>query len=543
MLSSSSSSISHLANGATTQFPFPFTVLDSAHLVVTVTDTTVSPVVATTLSGAQYVASGIPGTGTVTISPALPVGRTVTLRRVVPALQQAELENQGGFYPKVVERALDYLTMLVQQVQEQISRSYIAPVGASIDAQSYIDGAIVGVTAASATAATAAATATAAASAATAAASGLSTFTHVAVPGQPSLSPTGLGDTLTLAAGSGISLTTDAAARRVTMELAVAPAAASLAADLQQAVLQLFMMDAMNHALGAGGFVNGAWDLFAVGTTLAGSAGGTYDSANKLWWNPAVAGEMIPAATGTVVGNFTANAALYDGTTRGTHISGGSYSTPNGAVGKSGKAWPTAQAIGKVRLWDTTNYNINTGGSGTVTVKVYGSNTGYDTGATLLATASITNQANVGYQDVDVVGAAAYLWTWVTLGEGQSIPTYIAISEVQWFTVSTSSPAMTLTASALSPATAPARVQAQLWWAPGAAGGTLNTDLILELTRDGATWAAAPLADSGIDPVSGFNLLTAAADLGSQPAGTALQWRLRTTAKTQKVKGVALAWS
>ena len=493
--------------------------------------------------------------GAVTFAVPPPVGQNnVLIERDVPAVQLTRYPANDLFPSSAHERALDRLTVLIQQLQAQLRRTVgvarSSVYGGSLTLPEPSPGRVLkwnddasGLTNSAFdpdVLAGGVATVLQAAEIAAQVVAGLTTFAHVDVGGQGAVSPAVAGDTLTLVAGTGVTLTTSPAARSVTIA-----AEGGGSSNLDQAVLQLYLINAVNGALAAGSFVNGAWDGFNAGSTLFSSVGATYDATGKYWSNPSLSGDMIPAATGTVVGNFTSNAALYDGNTRGTHLSGGSYSAPNGAVGKSGKAWPTAQTIGTVRIWDATNYNINAGGPGTVTVKVYGSNTGYDTGATLLATVSIANQVNAGYQDVAVVGAAAYLWTWVTFGEGQTITGYISLSEVQWFGVSVSSPDMTLVSQALTPAplTAPSKVGLQIWWKPVNAA-TLNTDFIAEASRDdGATWSAGALSDSGIDPVSGFNLVKADISLTSQPTGTSLKYRLRTiNSKSQQVKGVALAY-
>ena len=43
-----------------------------------------------------------------------------------------DLTNQGGFYPKVINAALDRLTILAQQNAEQISRSVKVPISSSV---------------------------------------------------------------------------------------------------------------------------------------------------------------------------------------------------------------------------------------------------------------------------------------------------------------------------------------------------------------------------------------------------------------------------
>ncbi len=122
MLTTSQSFVQYQGNGATTSFPFNFLVQQASYLVATITNNNVVPPVETVLATTQYTATGFGNTsgGTVTYpssgSP-LPSGWTITIQRVVPAVQNTSLSNQGAFYPQVVEAALDYLTCAIQQLQ------------------------------------------------------------------------------------------------------------------------------------------------------------------------------------------------------------------------------------------------------------------------------------------------------------------------------------------------------------------------------------------------------------------------------------------
>ena len=124
-VSSSTNKIIGAGNGVTTSWPFSFKVLDPEHLVVTYTDaagdeTTLDP-------GAYTVALNIdqdasPG-GSVTHSPAIASGTKLTILRSVPYTQAIDLENQGGFFPEVLERGFDLMVMQVQQLREQLARA------------------------------------------------------------------------------------------------------------------------------------------------------------------------------------------------------------------------------------------------------------------------------------------------------------------------------------------------------------------------------------------------------------------------------------
>lgn len=132
-------------DGNNTSFPFSFPITDIAHVVVTITDTTQTPSVITSLNyGTEFSISGMPcpNGGTITYpypsGTPLPVGSCLTIRRVVPYAQSTSIVNQSGFYPEILEGALDYLTMQTQQLAEQSSRSVQVPIGSGIDPTAYM---------------------------------------------------------------------------------------------------------------------------------------------------------------------------------------------------------------------------------------------------------------------------------------------------------------------------------------------------------------------------------------------------------------------
>jgi hypothetical protein len=126
MLTTNQSFVIYQGNGLTTQFPYNFVIPNVSNLVVMITNNLVSPPQMTLLTSSQYTASGIgnAGGGVVTY-PAngtpLPIGWSITIQRIVPYQQLTSLQNQGAFYPQVVEQCLDLLTMMVQQLAAAIA--------------------------------------------------------------------------------------------------------------------------------------------------------------------------------------------------------------------------------------------------------------------------------------------------------------------------------------------------------------------------------------------------------------------------------------
>jgi hypothetical protein len=95
-------------------------------------------------------------------------------------LQAVDLTNQGGFYPNVINNALDRLTIFAQQLNDAAERAVKVPISSSEDP----DDLIASVIAAAASAAASAATATSAAAAAEAAVpAGALGFTPVNITG------------------------------------------------------------------------------------------------------------------------------------------------------------------------------------------------------------------------------------------------------------------------------------------------------------------------------------------------------------------------
>jgi hypothetical protein len=90
----------------------------------------------TLIPSSQYTVTGI-GTangGAVTyplVGSPIATGTSLTIQRVVPYVQLTDLVNQSGYYPNVVENALDYLTMQTQQLAQQAALSLQVPFSAT----------------------------------------------------------------------------------------------------------------------------------------------------------------------------------------------------------------------------------------------------------------------------------------------------------------------------------------------------------------------------------------------------------------------------
>ena len=121
-------------NGSTTVFPFTFKVFQASDLVVTQTSTggTDTSLILTTDYTVSLNANqdSNPG-GSITTAYAIASGYLLTITSNVPELQPVVLTNMGGFYPSVINDALDRLTIYCQQLSEQVSRAIKLSVSSS----------------------------------------------------------------------------------------------------------------------------------------------------------------------------------------------------------------------------------------------------------------------------------------------------------------------------------------------------------------------------------------------------------------------------
>ena len=162
-VSSTTSKVEYLADGVTTLFPVTFYYLEDSHVAVTKT------LVADETDRAELVYDTdftVDSDGNVVISPAVATGYRLTITRAVPLTQLLSLTNQGTRFPENDEAAFDRLTMITQQIQEEVDRCVKVPLGSDDDAGDAVAAAAASAAAAAASAAAAAASAAAAEAAA-----------------------------------------------------------------------------------------------------------------------------------------------------------------------------------------------------------------------------------------------------------------------------------------------------------------------------------------------------------------------------------------
>lgn len=128
-------------NGVLTSFPFTFKCFSSADVRVVFTST--SAVETDLVLDTDYTISlnadqnASPG-GTVETLTAYATGEKITVVSNVDFLQETDIQNQGGFYPEVIENALDKVTMQVQQVKEIADRAVTVPISSNVTPEGYL---------------------------------------------------------------------------------------------------------------------------------------------------------------------------------------------------------------------------------------------------------------------------------------------------------------------------------------------------------------------------------------------------------------------
>ena len=127
-------------NGVTVNFPYSFRIPDPAFAKVSIRNFA-TKVVVSVLNSGEYSITGTTWTnysgGVVTYSPALSDVYEIVIERIVPIVQDFDLNNQGGFFADSIEQVFDKLTMIAQQVSftatDLSSRAIRVPVGETVD--------------------------------------------------------------------------------------------------------------------------------------------------------------------------------------------------------------------------------------------------------------------------------------------------------------------------------------------------------------------------------------------------------------------------
>ena len=122
MISTTGRAISYTGNGTQTVFEFPYALIDAVDLVVTVDDTVVS-----TYAVVLYPDRDTGATVTFNVAPV--AATTVVIKRVTPLTQLVDYTPGDRFNAETHENALDKLTLIHQEIDDDHARSFKAPDG------------------------------------------------------------------------------------------------------------------------------------------------------------------------------------------------------------------------------------------------------------------------------------------------------------------------------------------------------------------------------------------------------------------------------
>jgi len=126
----------YIGDGATSRYPFKYKVLSVEYISVVVSDGSGED--KELAHGRDYEAAvarnqDIEPGGYIDLKKPLPIGHRLVIASNQDYLQPTVLTNHGGFYPTVLNAALDRLTIQIQQLRENIERSLKVSVTSSVN--------------------------------------------------------------------------------------------------------------------------------------------------------------------------------------------------------------------------------------------------------------------------------------------------------------------------------------------------------------------------------------------------------------------------
>jgi hypothetical protein len=132
VVSTTSCTTTQSCNGSTTAFPFTFQIFATSDLTVilrvtaTGAETVLTETTHYTVSATNNDYISGPG-GTVTTVSTYAAGNTITILRNTPNTQSANLQDTGVLRLESLEDSIDKLTLLVQQMEEELGRCFKLP--------------------------------------------------------------------------------------------------------------------------------------------------------------------------------------------------------------------------------------------------------------------------------------------------------------------------------------------------------------------------------------------------------------------------------
>jgi|GEM_PF-7026619 len=206
------------------------------------------------------------------------------------------------------------------------------------------------------------------------------------------------------------------------VDVAAAGVSNQVSSDLLMMALRL--ADLEGDALG---LVDGIADPFDDETDVDTVAciGHTYTSGH---YSNLSATSAIPAATGKIIGDMTANAGLssvFDGNTNQSYQDGAQKSGGDGYVGKT---FSTAQKISSAEIYSSNNFGFAGGSSGNLEITLYGKNgsapLNSTDGTNLGATSTFTDSNTLLTKTIisnDMATAWDHIWVRITDSNSQQV--------------------------------------------------------------------------------------------------------------------------
>ena len=138
-ISTQDSKVNYQGNGQTTVFQIPFPFLENNQIYVQKKDAEGNLINYTYATDYTVTGAGEENGGSVTLNVAPEQGSTISIYRDVPLTQEVDYRENEIFPAETHEEALDKLTMEVQQLQEQLDRSFKVDRFSDVDIDSVIN--------------------------------------------------------------------------------------------------------------------------------------------------------------------------------------------------------------------------------------------------------------------------------------------------------------------------------------------------------------------------------------------------------------------
>ena len=133
----------YIGNGTASVFSFAFKVFAAADVEVVKLNvsTTIETVLALTTDYTVTLnqdQNANPGGSVTLVAGVLATGFNLVITSDIANLQPTDLTNQGGFYPDVINTALDRATIQIQQLQEGLDRAALLPITSAADSAALV---------------------------------------------------------------------------------------------------------------------------------------------------------------------------------------------------------------------------------------------------------------------------------------------------------------------------------------------------------------------------------------------------------------------